>query len=152
MILKLPIDTTSWTASLTRWAAEIRAAAIAFVADFIFKDWAIVVSSTMTLTLVTIRTARYLQIGNLVIFYTAFSFTTGGAASAVVSFTNPVIPKDLVNGGGGFSVALTDVAGTTLSGNAILNGANIDVRRYDGANWGLGAGRDIRCLGVYEAN
>lgn len=152
MILKLPIDTTSWTASLTRWAAEIRAAAIAFVADFIFKDWAIAVSSVMTISTVTIRTARVLQIGDLVIFYTAFSFTTVAAANPVVSFTAPVTPKDLLNGGGAFSVALTDVAGTTLSGSAVLNGSNIDVRRFDGLNWGIGAGRDVRCLGVYETN
>ena len=107
--------------------------------------------STMTFTSVTTVAAKYAKIGKLVFFNIHAAGTTGGTATASIRFSLPITRVASV---------YTSAAGVTISdGGAIVaagcvsyaSATELDVYRYDGAVWGLGAKRTFIVNGVYEA-
>jgi hypothetical protein len=101
----------------------------------------------MTFTGVTTNAARYIQIGKLVFYYISFSGTTGGTAKTYLAATPPVTPANAFAAGAGYAVDNGVICGAAVQ----VSTTNIYARRYDSANFTLGAGRSGVCMGVYEA-
>lgn len=114
------------------------------------KNWTPTISSTMTLSAITIAWARYEIIGRRCFFDVAFSCTTAGAASTIISFTPPpgLKPIATVNIGDGCRVGdVTSLAGTW---RWTVSTQTFDVSRYDGANWGIGANKVVQICNSFE--
>lgn len=107
-------------------------------------------TGSMTYTSVTTISAAYIQIGKLVLFKLICSGTTGGTASYAITFTVPVTRSTAdyaaLAGGWGYDSA---TCGVCIDGGNSTTVAR--VLRYNFANWGLGASRQIGCMGIYEA-
>lgn len=153
MKLKLPMLLTP-KVTLSRWGAEIRGLNFLLDEDFSAEawrdDWEPEVSSSMTLTDVQIFQSRYLQVGKMVWFKISVRFTTGGVASASVTFKVPRIIGS--TGGETFAAAIRD--GGNRGGVAFTQAGTDDtmvVIKADGANWGLGASRSFAVNGSYQA-
>lgn len=114
------------------------------------RDWTPTYSAggSMTFTSVTTTRARYVRIFSWVFFYLNFIGTTGGTADndifidgLPVTAATTLIP---------FACLVTD--GITTGGVAWLSTTTqINVRKADATDFGLGAGRAIRIFGIYEA-
>lgn len=153
MILKLPINSNSWQASLVRWGAELRAKKVLGEEDFTFSNWSPELTSPMTLSDIVVRVARYIQIGKFVAFGVNIDFTTAAPANSSIFFTLPVRANETFFLGNAFGVWIQDGAPGPFAGSVrLLNSLTAQVKRYDSANWGLGVDRSLRCGGIYEAD
>jgi len=96
---------------------------------------------SMTYTSVTTTIARFSVNGNGVVdIWLDANGTTGGSANPTITATAPAgIPSVSIQPGMGFVVD----AGTVAS-FCFIQTATLNIRRYDGANWGLGSGRIFR--------
>lgn len=120
-----------------------------------FDNWTPVFSALapMNYVNVTPAVARYLQVGNLILYYISASGTTNGVVSSQLRFTPPVpLKKDFVNS----AVVGTGFIGTM--GGAGLNEMcfaipqdkfTIRVLRNLAANYTLGT-TNFRITGFYE--
>jgi hypothetical protein len=102
----------------------------------------------MTISAVVATAARYVVFGNMMFFRLHVSFTTAGAADPGVVVSFPYTFPSAT-----FTPALV-VDGASISGTGVQdiaeNTQNLYFRRYDGANWGIGAGKQIRAAGFLE--
>ena len=114
----------------------------------VWQDWTptLSASGSMSVTSVVITRARYAIIGKVVKFMVRADFTTGGTASNSLYFTLPVSSITNNNSHGCMVGDQGAFAGFTFH----LNTSTIGVRRYDSANWSLGASRYIQVSGSYE--
>jgi hypothetical protein len=103
-------------------------------------------NGSMTLSSIVTNDAKYTQIGKTVTFQVDVSFTTGGTADAIILFTPPVTPTVGLYG----SCQVAD--GGEIGGTYIYDSGSgkVQVRRYDGAVFTLGAGRGFRITGSYQ--
>lgn len=94
----------------------------------------------------TITFAKYAQFGKLCFMSMRVSGTTGGTASNSILSTLPITAAR------SFQVLTTIVVdGTAVPALAWLSSTTaLTIRRYDSANYGLGADRAIWLTGVYE--
>lgn len=119
--------------------------------DMKWKNWTPTYDATgsMTWTSITTQIARYFQVGNTVYFQITATGTTGGTANTSVTFTLPVRPVQTTTSdfGGG---CLTEDAVEGAGAWRWTSADRIRVFKYDGTNWGLGAGRKIIVQGFYE--
>ena len=106
-------------------------------------------SGSMTISSPSIATSKYYAIGELVFIEFRATFTIGGTPDLSVQFDLPF--NALVSGSMSCVVIDTSAA---ISGFALLSSGSktVSVRRYDGANWGSGAGREIRISGHYSTS
>ena len=106
-------------------------------------------SGSMTFTVNTTYSARYLQVGKTVSYSVNVEGTTGGTTSTIVTFTLPVTPADtsvsIVGSGWG------DGAGSQNSLFARYTSGVAQVFNYSGDNWTIKSGQDIHIFGTYEA-
>lgn len=159
MKFNLPISRVSWLSNFARWGAELRSRDVITSDDMTWNRWepTLSASGTMTLSAIAVDGAFYCQVGNLVFFSLRIPSFTTATAGALYIFISPPIPPDLE------SVA-TPLARDTTFAARIIDGGNtccgfgyfttegsFGVGRYDGANWGLGAGRAIVMGGVYKS-
>lgn len=116
---------------------------------FIWKDWVptFTASGTMTWTTINNSYAKYINVGKVVFFTLTATGTTGGVASTALRFTVP-INKGLSTSSGVSGIA-TDPGNIACVG-AFGSDDRVDVYRYDGANWGLGAARGVTITGFYH--
>lgn len=159
MALKLPINAFSWQSTLTRWATELRSQFFLSEKDFMTPQrWEPSVTSSnpvMTISAVQVDGAKFLRVGDMVWFSCRIpSFTTAGAGAGAVVISAPVTadiePARLENESV-FAARVSD-GGANISGYGYLGpDGNIGVTRYDGAIWGIGAGRAIVVSGIYKA-
>lgn len=113
-----------------------------------FSSWMPTVSGTggMTVSNVEMQEARFQQIGNVVSVYVALTFTTSGTPAHDVLISTPITPS---SDGGLLLASITD--GGQVNGQATINGAYIQVGWFDGADWGIGAGKGIVVSGTYRS-
>lgn len=109
-------------------------------------------SASMTYTSVTTDLAEYQVTGRRVNFELEAHGTTGGTANISISATAPFECKNVA-----MQPAITswvlDTGSAGISSFAYLDAGTPDkitFRRYDSANWGLGAGRYINGNGKYS--
>jgi len=109
-------------------------------------------SGSLTYTSVSTQKNKFMIQGKTFFFETASSGTTGGTASTDIIQSLEGIFMDTtayvyVGGAGLFD-------GADMSGYIIRDNTNNGVRflKYNKANWGLGAARDIRSSGFYGIN
>jgi len=158
MKIRLPMLSDA-ESTLSRWGAELRKIFFLTEDDFLSSqwktDWDPVLVSTMTISAVSTRVARYFSTGNLVHFCYEVFFTTGGVAATTIQFDLP-ISVTRGNAEWVFSCLVVDGFGTTFGGVAsTIGGENlktVNVKRYDNANWGLGNSRGILITGFYESS
>ena len=106
-------------------------------------------SGSMTYTSVTTDRARWYQDGGSIHWALSASGTTGGTASTTLMATPPVsFASDWDSVTVGFGGFVGD--GGSLSGYGFYNLGNINFRRYDTANFGLGGSRQMSCQGWYQ--
>lgn len=101
-------------------------------------------SGSMTLTPVTVGSARYRTDGIETRFTTSFSGTIGGTPSTDINVALPSTPGSSTGGGG----IATD-NGTKVAIAWYNSGSNIVIRKYNSANWTAGA-FDVFLSGLYE--
>jgi hypothetical protein len=102
-------------------------------------------SGSMTFTSITTHYARFKIVGKLVWIYLSADGTTGGTASTRVQFT---VPIDL---GANDSVPVGIVDGSNRLALAFRESASlVGCIKHDAANWGLGAGRQLRVSMSYR--
>jgi len=111
-------------------------------------------SGSMTFTSTSVIFAVFSVIGNTAIVQGKITGTTGGTASTAIKATLP-IDSALLTANTNFkaNVYANVSDGTFLSGFGELEAGTPDVvavRRYDGANWGLGASRSIGYTAIYQ--
>lgn len=100
---------------------------------------------SMTYGTTTTRFAVYQRLGKLVRGAINVTGTTGGTASDYISFT---IPHVMTNYGGHMAISGKIIDNGTLAAGVFEfqdNASTCRVYRYDGANWGLGSGREFAC-------
>jgi hypothetical protein len=105
---------------------------------------------SMTVTALSITSAKFSVQGRTVNVTVNATFTTGGTANPNVSVTLPVESLLSAVPGGG---ALVVDGGGALTGRASIASGTPDsltVARYDGANWSLGTARQARFTILYE--
>jgi len=101
----------------------------------------------MTWTSTSIDKARYFRQGRKVFFTVKVTGTTGGVASADLSFTLPVTAQDTHYGGGGLALN----TGTRQSCHwTLFSTSAATVTLYDASNWALGANTGFTINGWYE--
>lgn len=104
---------------------------------------------SMTYTTVTTLLAQYQRHGSTVHFRAYALGTTGGVASNELRMSLPVTAVGNTSGFGGFVI---DGAGVDIGGFGYLQSTTtLGARRYDNANFGLGANRGIVLSGTYSA-
>lgn len=135
---RLPISEDANT-SLARWGSELRAKFPLEAEDFVFKDYPLEVRPGGTMTAVggsASDSLRFCQLGNFVFVYGHFLRTLGGVASPIVTVilptpvgetSYPCLPGTVSNG----------VTGVTASGVILPGTKQLQLRRYDGANYNL---------------
>ncbi len=101
-------------------------------------------SGAMTLTPVTVASARQRTDGLETRFTTAFSGTIGGTPSTDIVITLPTTPTTASGGGG-----LATDGGTKVAVGWYTSGSTIIVRKYNSAVWTAGA-FDLFVSGLYE--
>ena len=107
----------------------------------------ITASGSMTVSGVVINYAKYIQEGKRVTIKLRATFTTVTPASTDIIFTLPV---NISTDGEVLVAAVSDPSG--IAGFAQRNSSTtIYVRRYDSANWSIGASRGFFVNGFYEA-
>lgn len=110
---------------------------------------------SLTWTGVTTTIARYVRLGNMVLFFLAASGTLGGTAANELYFSAPetisaahttavLLPM------GGHTV---DGASGTLGGvvGSIVDNSTISVTKGDNSNYSTSGAGSIRVFGIYEA-
>lgn len=109
-------------------------------------------SGSLTYTTVTTQKNKFMVQGKTFFFETASSGTTGGVASTDIIQSLDGIFSDTtayvyVGGAGLFD-------GADMAGYIIRDNTNNGIRflKYNKANWGLGAARDVRGSGFYGIN
>lgn len=104
-------------------------------------------SGSMTFTSVTTNVFKSVQIGKLWFFRLKATGTTGGSASNTLLFTIPVTALDT----NAHSLSGYAVDGSAVGGLVYMNSTTqIAVRKYNIANFGLGASRQIVVGGWIE--
>jgi hypothetical protein len=113
-----------------------------------WADWTPTYSAAASMTYTSVATmqGRYIQIGKVVYWYLLCTGTTGGTASDTIYFTLPVTASN-TGGAGGGNVLDAASQGAFMYFNSTTQ---VGVRKYDGTNYGLGSGRQIRFSGFYE--
>lgn len=96
-------------------------------------------TGSLTWSTVTTHAARYLVTGARVQLQFSASGTTGGTTSYGLTATLPLTPTNSGNEAPAFGAFIVDATG--FAGTAHWNSAQLEIRRYDGGNWGLGAAR-----------
>lgn len=151
--LKLPL-LSNLASTLSQWAGEIRNYKFVTDKDLEIKTWepSFRANGSLTLSSVEAEIAEYLEVGNLIWIWVVASFTTGGVASNTIYFTLP--KKANLKGGtyrSPFSACITD--STDIAAQSRLNSQDeVEIKKYDNSNWGLGTGRKIFVSGCYQAN
>lgn len=109
-------------------------------------------SGAMTYTLTTLRSSRFFQLGNMAWVQIGVDGTTGGVAAAGINVTLPLPARKI-----GTTEILAPLTCWVVDGGAVLAGVayitsqdKALITRYDGANFGLGAGRNFSLAGWYE--
>lgn len=113
-------------------------------------DWTptLTAGGAQTYTSTTVNKARYWQLEKRVFFSIDVTGTTGGTPNGDLYATLPVTAASANGHAGG--ALITD--GGTVSGSwALLDTTHLVFRRYDGGNWGAGAGRRFLASGWYES-
>jgi len=104
---------------------------------------------SMTYASVTTSKARFFIVGDAVTVEMKARGTTGGTASASITFTLPIAPAtaDMV-----FSApSVSDGAGASIAGYSYFgSGTTVSIGKYDNSNWGLGTLRDISFHETYK--
>lgn len=104
-------------------------------------------SGSLTFTITATNRAKYIQIGKLVFLDVSVTGTTGGTTSTDVTLTLPVAGL----GDGFYCPAVCSVTDSTIvTGNCRIN-TQMNIRKYDSSNWGLGVSRLVEVLAVYVA-
>ncbi|TXH42143.1 MAG: hypothetical protein E6Q97_36185 [Desulfurellales bacterium] len=110
-------------------------------------------SGAMTYTLTKLRSSRFFQVGKMVWVQIGVDGTTGGVAAAGINVTLPIPARQ-----DGTADLLAPLSCWVTDGGAVLAGVayltlqqKILITRYDGANFGLGAGRNFSIAGWYES-
>lgn len=108
--------------------------------------------NSMTFTPVTTNFAKYIQLGNLIIWQLSATGTIGGTLDTAVGFSAPVNFADVTSGyencGSGLIFDGGDNAAIVFR-NALLH--SILVKKYNSANFSSGSGKNIICSGMYRA-
>jgi hypothetical protein len=120
-----------------------------------WETWSPTLGATgsMTWTSTSVTWAKYIQIGKNVYFRVKATGTTGGTASNALTFTVPIAANtEMITGFASVGPAYVGDSVSTMGFSFFNNSTTeVAVRRYDGANFGLGASRSITVTGVYEA-
>lgn len=121
-----------------------------------WKDWTPTVSAggSMTISDLVITNARYQIQSKTFYFSYRITVTTGGTASNTITIdaaSLPISPATESILSTSFSLSLSDGSAALFGGTAFLGVVGqISMRRYDGANFGLGTGRILVCSGFIE--
>jgi len=111
-----------------------------------WQPWtpAVSASGVMIVSGVTINAAEFLTQGPTCWFTLDVSFTLGGTADAAVILSLPFTPAVAASSG----AEVTDTV--AIAGVGRFNGSDIEIRRYDGANWTIGAAKRISLQGHFH--
>jgi hypothetical protein len=101
-------------------------------------------AGAMTISALVVTQAQFAVTGNVCFVELDLSFTTSGTAGNIITVSLPIPPS---NNSCVPSAVITDGAKVAGLAETLLFG--VDVQRYDGANWGLGAARRIKVSGSY---
>lgn len=108
-------------------------------------------SGSMTFTSVTTDVAKYIRIGDLVLFFIKATGTTGGTPDTTLQFTIPITASSNAVSANSALVAFTADT-STVGGYGFISTTTVaGVRKYDSNNYGSGSSRQIFCAGFYEA-
>lgn len=105
-------------------------------------------TASMTFGTVTTHAARYSISGRRLYAQLSAEGTTGGTASYGITSTLPMTPLNSGNEAPSFGAFIVD--GTGKGGTVHWNSAQLEVRKYDGSNYGLGAARKANSNIFYE--
>lgn len=153
-IFTLPIS-FSPARTLEGWAAEIRGAKLIEESDYNSTDWQTIVRGgggmTIAASSVVTLSAKFTARKKLIEFELSITFTTGGAANNVIYFSLPKrAALSSISGKTPLICSLTD--GGEIAGHARIESEDLGaIRRYDNANFGIGAGRAAYIFGCYRA-
>ena len=153
-----PIFGTQPGKTLANWSSKLENLMSTLVAKFKAEEWTewqpvITCSGAMTWT-EEYKICRYFKVNKTVFFSVRAQGTTGGVASTDIIVPLPLQSKaqqvSLYSG----SAICTDVTARAGFWFIVASTGNIElvVRRYDSANWGLGASRSIMISGFYEVD
>lgn len=107
-------------------------------------------SGSMSVGTPVVTRATYKRVGRMIHFQLGATFTTTGSGSTDVRFTLPV-PIATNTTASAFHGVIQDTALVTAAAFWSSSSSTGVVRRYDGANWGIGTTRSVFISGTYEA-
>lgn len=114
-----------------------------------FTEWTPTYGGTGSMTYTSTSKGRYVRIGKILLFYLGATGTTGGSAGGGITFTPPLtLTGSYLQGGGGAFVYDNGLyrGGFWVVGSTTL----IQVWRYDGGNWTIGANEKFAVCGILE--
>jgi hypothetical protein len=106
--------------------------------------------ASLTFTSVTTTYSKYIRVGKLVIWMLSCTGTTGGTDGNTLTATTPIVPKTGQTAFGGCFVYIG--AGSPRGGNYYLENGVLNCGPTLIINYGLGAGRGMHGVFIYEAN
>jgi len=148
---RLPVSEDANT-SLARWGSELRAKFPLEGADFTFKDYPLEVLGSAAMTAVGGTASdllRFVRIGNFVFVYGHFLRTLGGVAAPIVTVILPT-PTGETFYSCLSAVVSNGVTGVGATGLILPGTKQLQLRRYDGANYNL-VSTEWWFNGFYEA-
>lgn len=105
---------------------------------------------SMTYSTVTTNFGKFMTVGQIGVLEIKATGTTGGSASNGIYFSSPYCPSAMVNSAS--SAAQVVDTGTILAGysyvDTSVSPARHYCRKYDGSNFGLGTGRELRMTAI----
>lgn len=115
-----------------------------------WSDWTPALSNdaSMTISAVSVVSAQYAAFGQVIFFSAEVTFTTGGVADSEVNLTLPLKTANAVSSGGFVIDGANEISGIAIS---TADSVTLKVKRYDSANWSLGANRKISLSGTYKS-
>lgn len=105
-------------------------------------------SGSMTVSAVTVLSAKWTRIGTTVIARGRLQFTVGGTVSTEVNVSLPVPNVETLNTGVGGAFV---VDSALVTGMIYSSATTVNIRKYDGSNFSAGTGRIVGFMIVYEA-
>lgn len=121
-----------------------------------FTDWTAwtptwTASGSMTIVDSSNTVKEYSQVGKIAHLALHSVIQTGGTASNTLIFSAPVAPTYTTSLYVHLGCRIADTGSSvSVAGYCFYNGSNFSVRKYNGSNFGIGAGIDISVSGFYR--
>lgn len=143
--LKLTAPLITWSETFVRWAAELRQKNFILDDDFDWESWqpSFSGSGTLTFTPTTIHFAQFWDRGDHLQLSLHATGTTAGAGNTIYA----TLPRNITNSKAALSGWVIDGGGRLGAAAWVEDEYKVAISRYDAANFGAAAARQISISG-----